>query len=76
MEGVIQAENYLGDDGKIYTFDVRGTDEEGYPEILIDAKDVGGRGTFARQSVKPFIGMRVQFDVSINGFGYNYKILK
>lgn len=78
MKGIITPEkNILGEDGKTYTFDaIRGMDDEGYPEILIDAKEVGGRGWMARQSIKPFIGMNVEFQISFIGFGYNYQILK
>ena len=47
-------------------------DKEGYIEILIDAKHIGYSGSFHRQSIKPFIGMKVEFVP--NGKGYNYKI--
>jgi len=54
---------------------IRGTDDDGYPEVLMDATNVGGRGTFQRQSIVPYVGMKVEFDT--NGrFGFNFKIVK
>lgn len=76
VKGVIQKDGVLGDDGKLYGHSTRGTDKEGYPEILIYAKEVGGEGSFTRQSVKPFIGMIVRFTISPTGYGYNYEIKK
>lgn len=77
MKGIIEQDgNVRGQDGKKYLSEKRGNDSEGYSEILIDATIVGGRGFFARQSVKPFIGMEVTFDVSPAGQGYNYTITK
>lgn len=53
----------------------RGTDDEGYPEVLMDAKSVGGDGWMYRQSIKPFIGMKCWF-VSNNGTsGYNFEVI-
>jgi hypothetical protein len=76
VKGVIQKDGVLADDGKLYNHAVRGTDEEGYPEILIHAREIGGSGSFARQSVKLFIGMIVRFTISPTGYGYNYEIKK
>jgi hypothetical protein len=74
MKGVINKDGSVkGDDDKTYWLPFRGQDDENYPEVLMDAKSVGGSGCFHRQSIKPFIGMKVEF---VNqGKGYNYKIL-
>jgi len=77
LEGVISRDgSVLGDDNKRYFFPVRGTDKEGFSEVLVNAYDVGGEGWMFRQSIKPYIGMRVEFECSSTGQGYNYKILK
>lgn len=74
MKGVIQKDStVLGTDGNIYRLPIRGMDDEGYDEVLIDARDVGGKGSFQRQSVKPFIGKTVDFVP--RGDGYNYVII-
>ncbi len=77
MQGIISERGeVLGDDGEVYFLPNRGTDSEGYREVIIDAKAIGGAGSMYRQSIKPFIGMKVSFDVSgIEGNGYNYKII-
>jgi len=74
MKGIINKDGSVtGEDSKIYWLPFRGQDNENYPEVLMDAKSVGGSGDFHRQSIKPFIGMTVEF---VNqGKGYNYKIL-
>ncbi len=67
----------LCDDGTIHNLPVRGMDKDGYTEILIDATEVGGYSDFYRQSIKPFIGMRVEFGRIEKGYqGFNYKIIK
>lgn len=77
LEGIITEKgNVLGEDGKEYTLLYRGKDEEGYPKVLIDAKNAGGGGNFSRQSIKPYIGMRVSFECTVFPYGFNYKILK
>ena len=76
LEGVIQKDgSVLGDDNIRYLLPVRGEDD-GYPEVLMDAKDVGGKGWMSRQSIKPYIGMKVEFDYVKKPYGYNFKILK
>lgn len=79
LTGILQADgSVLAEDGTIHWLGTRGTDEEGYPEVCIDAKDVGGGGSFGRQSVKPYIGMTVEF-VRHGGKkyqGFNFTILK
>ena len=79
MKGII-LDNFnsevKAEDGKIYNMPVRyNPGDETYPEVLIDAKDVGGSGSFRRQSYGPFVGMTVVFAVSGPGYGYNYKVL-
>ena len=81
LTGIIQKDGtVLAEDGTIQFLGVRGTDDEGYPEVLIDAKAVGGDGCFHRQSVKPFIGMTVEFVRNVdNGkkyCGFNFVIKK
>ena len=79
LTGILQKDgSVIAEDGTIHYPGYRGTDDEGYPEILIDATDVGGEGSWSRQSVKPFIGMTVEF-VRNGGKkyqGFNFKINK
>ena len=77
LEGVIREDaTVLTNDGTIHILDIRGIDENGYFEILIDATKVGGQGDFQRQSIQPYIGKRVKF-VAYEGFnGWNFEILK
>ena len=78
LEGIIQKDGtVLTEKGEIYRLPRRGTDEKGYPEVLIDAKPVGGRGVFSRQSIKPYIGMKVSFYCNTKApHGFNYTIIK
>ncbi len=76
LKGVILKEGkVLGDDGREYFLPVPGIDSEGFVKVLMDAKYVGGDGFMHRQSIQPYIGYRVEFIVSRNGYGYNYKII-
>lgn len=78
LTGIIQKDgSIIAEDGTLHYLPLRGTDDEGYPEVLIDAKEVGGSGSFHRQSIKPFIGMTAEF-VRVNKeyLGYNFVILK
>lgn len=77
LQGVIQENgSVLGDDGSVHRLPVRGRDREGYPEVLIDATHVGGAGVFARQSIKPFIGLKVQYNQkNKDSAAYNFIIL-
>ena len=76
--GILQTDgSVLAEDGTIHWPPTRGTDNEGYPEILIDAKEVGGSGYCSRQSIKPYIGMVVEFvRYDEKHQGYNFTILK
>lgn len=78
LTGIIQADgSVLAEDGTVHYLDARGTDDEGYTEVLIDAKEVGGSGSWARQSIKPYIGMTVEFvRYDKNHQGYNFVIIK
>lgn len=76
--GTIQKDGMiLEDGGNAHMLPVRGTDKEDYPEVLVDATEVGGKGFMYRQSVKQFIGMRVMFSrVKPDTDAYNHIILK
>jgi hypothetical protein len=78
LTGIIQKDgSVLAEDGTIHWLPRRGTDNEGYAEVLIDAKIVGGYGEFQRQSIKPYIGMTVEFVRNGKDFkGFNFTILK
>ena len=77
LEGIIKKDgSILGDNGKKYNLPQRGTDDEGYPEVLIDAKNIGGDGWMRGQSIKPYIGMKVRFYFNEGGReGYGYEII-
>jgi hypothetical protein len=69
--GIIQNDGFvLTDDGKKYILPFRGIDKEEYLEVLINAKAVGGDGFFYRQSIKPYIGMQVEFTIDLNNLKY------
>ena len=54
LEGVIQEDGTVLCDGVNYIMPVRGTDSEGYKEVLLS-------DSFARQSIKYLIGKEVNF---------------
>ena len=73
--GVIKSDGFVEtSDGKLFILPIRGSDESGFPEVLIDATSVGGSGYVKRQSVKPFIGMEVEFITNNEVSGYNFTI--
>jgi hypothetical protein len=77
LTGIIQKDATVKSGKRIFHLPLRGTDEEGYSEVLIDAKEVGGRGVFQRQSVKPYIGMKVEFILNDGAKeGFNYTTIK
>jgi len=79
LEGIIQSDGQtiIGDNARTYHLPVLGTDEDGFPEVIVDAKDVGGDGWMRRQSVKKYIGMKVGFHTTYDlTQGMDYKILK
>jgi hypothetical protein len=63
------------EDGTVYNLAVRGT-INGQPEVLVDATRVGGKGYFTKQSIEPYVGMKVNFMVSGTGQGFNYTIIQ
>jgi hypothetical protein len=80
LKGIIKSDGSVETpDGKIFILPIRGTDESGFPKVLIDATSVSGGGIVKRQSIKPFIGMEVEF-ITYNGtegyIGYNFTIFK
>ena len=76
--GIIREDaTVLADDGTVHKLPVRGTDKDGYKQVLIDATEVDGDGEFTRQSIRPYVGMRVEFTRIGYGLqGFNYKIIK
>jgi len=78
LTGIIREDGtVLAEDGTIHPLPIRGINDEGYKEIFIDAKEVGGDGWMCRQSIKPFIGMTVEFVRNGPRYqGYNFTILK
>lgn len=74
MKGIIQKDGtVIGEDNELYKLPFRGTDDYGYPEVLIDARKLGKDGPFRRQSIKDFIGATVEFEPY--GSGYNFEII-
>ena len=63
-------------DGKEFGLPLRGTDREGFPEVLIGALQVGGDDMFRRQSIKKWIGYEVQFLTVNNETGFNFEIMR
>lgn len=77
LKGIIKSDGSVETpDGKKFILPIRGTDESGFPEVLIDATSVGGGGIVKRQSIKPFIGMEVEFITYNETEGYNFTIKK
>ena len=63
-------------DGRVFQLPVRGTDEKGYPEVLIDSSVVDELGGFKRKSILPYIGMEVEFTTNDGtSGGYNFTII-
>ena len=56
LKGIIQKDGSVKVNDETFWLPFRGTDKEGYPEVLMDAKAVGGDGWMSRQSIKPYIG--------------------
>ena len=73
--GIIQEDGKVKAGKNFFILPFRGMDNEGYPEVLMDATSVGGDGFFFRQSIKPYIGMKVEFTEN-NNHGFNYTIIK
>jgi len=77
MIGIIDKNGFVRvDSGELFELPKRGTSEDGYAEVLIDAKSVGGSGGFHRQSVKPYIGMKCVFSKNKRGScGFDFTII-
>jgi len=74
--GIISNDGYTVESNNIkYALPIRGIAGK-FPEVLIDAKSVGGNGCFHRQSIEPFIGMEVVFVTTDGITGYNFEIFK
>ena len=74
--GIICKDAYVEvPDGRIFSLPRLGIDDEGYPEVKIDATLVGGYGSFTRQSIKPYIGMKVSFVTNNGKDGFNFDII-
>ena len=77
MTGIILKDGFVkATNRKRYRLEWRSTDSDGFHKVLIDAKAVGGGGYMGAQSIKPFIGATVEFEISRTGTGYNYVIIK
>lgn len=61
--------------GKQFILPFRGTDRNGFPEVLIDAQRVGGDGMFRRQSIAKWIGWPVEFMTANGETGFSFEIL-
>jgi len=76
LNGIIRNDGFVEtSDGKLFILPIRGTDNNGFPEVLIDATLVGGKSSFSRQSIKPLINMKVEFITNNGEYGYNFKII-
>jgi hypothetical protein len=74
--GTIKEDGFVEtEDGKLFILPIRGTDDFGFPKVLIDAKSVGGKSEWQRQSIKDYIGMKVEFTTLNDVGGYNFTII-
>jgi hypothetical protein len=74
--GTIRDDGFVEtEDGKLFTLPIRGTDNLGFPEVLIDAKSIGGKSEWQRQSMKDYVGMKVEFITLNDVGGYNFTII-
>ena len=75
QSGVIKNDGFVETiDGQLFVLPIRGTSDNGFPEVLIDTTSVGGSNEARRQSIEHYIGMEVEFLVSKDLYGYNFKI--
>jgi len=76
--GIIDKDGYVKtEDGREFAIPRRRHyDKEGFPEVLIDAKNVGGDNSWSRQSIKPFIGMKCRFVTNNGKHGFNFEIIQ
>jgi hypothetical protein len=74
--GIIRDDGFVEtEDGKLFVLPIRGTDNLGYLKVLIDAKSVGGGSEWQSQSIKDYIGMKVEFTTLNDIGGYNFTII-
>lgn len=74
--GIINKDGWVQvEDSRKFQLPFRGKDKDGYPEVLIDAKIVGGDESFYRQSIQPFIGMKCEFFTNNGIYGYDFKLI-
>lgn len=79
LTGTITLDGFfvITEEGAKFSLPVRGMDKDDkYPEVLMDTKAVGGTGEFYRKSVKPYLGMKVEFETATGKDGYNFKLIK
>jgi hypothetical protein len=76
--GIIDKDGWVNlADSRKFEISKRGIDKEGYPEVLMNAKPVGGDGWMHRQSIKPYIGMKCSFILNKGAeCGFNFEIIK
>lgn len=75
LTGLVKSDGFVEtSDGKLFILPIRGTDESGFPEVLIDATSIGGDGIAKRQTIKSLIGMEVEFTTNNGEYGYNFTI--
>jgi hypothetical protein len=75
LKGIIQKDASVKcENGDIYHLPSFGLNIEGYLEVLVDGMEMGGHGSFSRQSIKDYIGMKVGFASNKKGSGFNYTI--
>lgn len=79
LEGIIVEDGSVIVKGKKFRMPIRGTTKNGYPEVLIDALAVYGKGYFQRQSIEPYVGMRCKFQCTEHNYkiniGYNFEVI-
>lgn len=76
--GIIDKDGYvITEDGREFVIPRRGHyDKEGFPEVLIDATNVGGTDCFQRQSLKPYVGMKCSFILNEGAStGFKFEII-
>ena len=70
LEGIIKSDGFVETSGGYLSY----VDEKGFVQVLIDATSVGGSGSFKRQSIEPFIGMKVEFVTNNGLYGFNFTL--
>ena len=74
--GIIRRDGLVEiEDGQLFSLPTRGTDDKGFPEVIIDATEVNGKSSWHRQSIKSFIGMKAEFTTYNRVNGFDFKVL-